>query len=668
MNHLLTEHWVVELQSDHPTAHLAARELRRAFQRMGGPALPIVGNAPNQRIALRHGDGGEGFARLTDERGLVLIGEGPRGLLYAVYDLLVALGWRWVGPSPADEHVPRCASIILPAATVAEQPALSRRGLVIGHDLFLAQAEAWIEWAARARLNTIFIHTIGKSGLPLGACRWQSWQRLRARLLPAIQERSLRLEIGGHHLADALPRRLFRNQPDLFRHNGRRRVADGNPCPTNPMTQRLAREWASAFFANEPAASVYHLWPVDRLNGGWCACRHCAPLSPMDQSLLLVNAMAAALTDINPAARIACLAYHDTFTPPQHVTPAANVEVVIAPRQRSYAASVGESGHPINGPLAERITAMRNAFPAGASAFEYYLDGILFKSALPPLGDIIAADLRAYHHWGLDGVAVLLTGDRPWLAVGPNPHSFAALAWNPQRDPTTLRRQYVAVRAPTTAALLDTAYATLTAAWRHALDITPAELARQQAAGWRDPIARPPRDILDGYDAPPPHCERRLAALHEALDILPAGDAALDSARRTALVEQAALSAEIAEWNAGALLLRFFAARQEATVMQARRAPRARQQQAIANARASLADLLDWATRHIPPATRGHHRLLRALLALHLDQLESRVATPQRQVQLRWRRLWEVAGLIARLWRSWYVNEAMVNVLPRLRQ
>ncbi|MDW8405386.1 DUF4838 domain-containing protein [Chloroflexus sp.] len=653
MNYLLTAHWAIEAPSEHVTARFAAHELRRAIQRMGGPALPIAGHATGQRIALRHGHAGDGFVRMADERGLVLIGEGPRGLLYAVYGLLEALGWRWVGPGPGDECVPRCAQISLPTETVAEQPALARRGLVIGHDLFLAQAEAWIAWAARARLNTIFIHTIGAGAMPLGACRWHYWLQRRARLWPLITERGLRLEIGGHHLRDAIPRRLFRRQPDLFRYDGRRRVADGNPCPTNPATQALVREWARSFFTAEPNASVYHLWPEDRLGGGWCACPQCRALAPSDQSLILANVIAEVLAELNPTARLAYLAYHDTFAPPQRVRPAANVEVVIAPRQRSYANGIGDATNPLNGPVAAQITALRAAFPAGASVFEYYLDGILFKSALPPLGETIAADVRAYHEWGLDGVHVLLTGDRPWLAVGPNPHSFAALAWHPQRDPAALRGEYAATRAPAVAALLDTAYATLATAWRHALAITPAEVRRQHDGQWHDPITHPPRDLLDGYDTPPPHREQRLAALHEALDALPAGEAALAAALHAAVAERAALAADAAEWSASALLLRFLAARQEVAVVQARRAPLARQQQALAAARAAHADLLNWAARHVPPPARAGHRLLRALLALHLDHLESRIALPWRHAQMRWQRLRELALLLATLWWKW---------------
>ncbi len=656
MKHILSANWVIELHSEHLTAQFAAQELRQAIQRMGGPTLPIVGQAHTQRISLRHGAAGDGFVRMADEHGLILIGEGPTGLLYAVYSLLEALGWCWVGPGAENEQFPHYAHIPLPEATVAEQPAFTRRGLVIGHDIFLSQAEAWIEWAARARLNTIFIHTIGDSGMPLGACRLRFWQQRRRQLWPLLKERGLQLEIGGHHLTDALATQRLRDQPDVFRFNGQRRVADGNPCPTNPTTQAIVRRWARSFFNAEPNAAVYHIWPVDRLHGGWCSCDRCATLSPADQLLLLVNGMAEELATVNSSARISFLAYHDTLFPPQQITPAANVEVLVAPRMRSYASGIGDPEHPINQPLAARIAAIREAFPAGISAFEYYLDGILFKSALPPLGNTIAADLRAYAKWGFAGVYTLLTGDRPWLTPGPNPHSFASLAWNPQNDPAALRSRYVSVRAAGALAPLDRAYATLEQAWQQALDITPAELQRQQHGRRRDPVTHPPRDVLDGYNAPSPYCEQRLEILHTALDLLTNGENPLADTQHAVVYDRSTLSADMAEWTVSVLLLRFFAARQEVAVMQARRASRERQSQALATARAVHAALLEWAVNHVPPDVSVGHRLFRTILALHLDQLEDRIASPWRKVQLRWQRMRELSGIFTRLWWQWLTS------------
>ncbi|WP_172812267.1 hypothetical protein, partial [Chloroflexus islandicus] len=45
--------------------------------------------------------------------------------------------------------------------------------------------------------------------------------------------------------------------------------------------------------------------------------------------------------------------------------------------------------------------------------------------------------------------------------------------------------------------------------------------------------------------------------------------------------------------------------------------------------------------------------LLRTLLALHLDQIERRIAPPWRNAQRRWQRWRELALLLARLWWQW---------------
>ncbi|NTU84818.1 MAG: DUF4838 domain-containing protein, partial [Chloroflexales bacterium] len=210
--------WVIELDSDDAVAGLAADELRAHLTLLGAPEPPVMAAAPGPRIALRHGPEGDGFMRAPDERGLVLRGAGPRGLLYAVYDLLEALGCRWAAPGPHGAHTPRHESLTLPAVAVADRPALPVRGLIIGHDHFLDEAEGWIVWAARNRLNTIFVHTTIHEPA-LGACRLPRWRARRRALLPLLRERVMRVELGGHQLRDLLPRRLFRAEHELFRHD-----------------------------------------------------------------------------------------------------------------------------------------------------------------------------------------------------------------------------------------------------------------------------------------------------------------------------------------------------------------------------------------------------------------------------------------------------------------
>ncbi|EFO79078.1 hypothetical protein OSCT_3079 [Oscillochloris trichoides DG-6] len=639
MDLTLTPRWAIELASAHPVARFAAEELRRTLQRLGAPALPIVTQADGPRIVLRHGPGGDAFLRATDHAGMLLRGDGPRGLLYAVYDLLEALGCRWVVPGPAGEFLPRRERVVLPAEGLADRPAIARRSLVLGHDLFLADAEAWIAWAAQNRLNTIFVHTIGH-GPAIGACRLATWRRRRRVLLPRLTERGLDLELGGHHLRDLLPRRLFTTQPDLFRVADGYRTPDHNFCPSNPQSLALLRQHATAFFQTYPEAQVYHLWPDDLLSGGWCACPSCASLSPSDQSLLAANALAEALAALRPTASVSFLAYHTTEAAPQVVRPHAQVELLFAPRPRSYAQGLGDPQSRLNPVYATQMAEQRAAMGGPVAVFDYYLDAILFKSALPPLAQVIAADMRYYRSQGVAAVHALMTGDRPWLAAPINAYLFARLAWNPEHDPAALLATYAEVRAPRSPAALQRVYTTLEHAWQAVLDRSPAEAAlRREVRNQRDPILAPPLDVLDYMAAARPDCELRLERMGRMQADLLAGQAAWDAVMQSAFADRATLEAERAEWEVAAGVLRFLLLRQQLYVMAARGAERVALQQGLAAAQAGLDHLLAWAQTHVPAAARPGHLLLRTILQLHLDQLaDQHIALPWQRATLRARR------------------------------
>ncbi len=639
----LSRVWSIELAGDHPTARLAAEELRDTLAQMGAPVLPITAAAQGPRIALSHGPAGDGFIRAPDEHGLSLHGEGPRGLLYAVYDLLETLGCRW--PVPDAECVPRLPRVILPGVAVADRPGLARRGLIIGHDLFLAEAERWIVWAARNRLNTIFIHTTIRAPA-LGACRLAAWRERRATLLPLIHRRGLRIELGGHHLRDLLPRRLFGARPDMFRHNGRRRTTDHNFCVSNPAALAHAQKLAAAFFAAYPEAEVYHLWPDDLRAGGWCHCPRCAALGPSDQALIAANALAEALPGDRPTTRVAFLAYHDTETPPVATRPHPRVTTLVAPRLRSYAAGMDA---PANAGVAARLARFADTGTGQELAiFEYYLDGILFKSSPPPLPEVIAADMRHYRATGVTAVHALLTGDRPFVATPPNAYLFARLAWAPTADAEAALAEYAAARAPGAGTTLAQAHLALSRAWRPVLERDPERDEGLPPRG-RDPVAHPPADVLDQIIAGP----RRAVELR--LEALCAAEHELRRAAALWATRLAAddLAAERAEWELSAALLRFLRLRQQLYVLAARAADAALLVEALVEARAALDALLAWADRHVPGAARGGHRLLRAAFQLHLDHIaDARLLGPLARLGLRLRRAGAAARYAARLdWR-----------------
>ncbi|WP_217352425.1 DUF4838 domain-containing protein [Candidatus Viridilinea mediisalina] len=645
----LSPSWCIALQSDHPVAQRAAEELRAGLVQLGGPELALAAASDGPQLNLSHGLAGDGFVRAPAANGLALRGDGPRGLLYAVYDLLETLGLRWPSPGVLATPTPLPQPLWLPPSAISDHPALPVRSLVLGHDLFLAEAEAWIAWAARNRLNTIFVHTTIHEPA-LGACRLATWRARREQLLPLLRSYGMRIELGGHHLRDLLPRRFFRRKPELFRYDGQQRNPDHNFCVSNPQTHAILRQMATAFFQAYPEAEVYHVWPDDLRGHGWCQCAACASLSPADQVLMATNTLAEALVALRPTAQVSFLAYHDSAYGPK-VQPHPAVVLLVAPRLRSYAVGLDA---PANGPLAEQLSACVAAFGGGnpnspqakLGSFEYYLDGILFKSAPPPLPEVIASDLRYYQQAGLGSLHVLLTGDRPFLHAPPNAYLFARLAWEPQGDPQQLLNDYASARAPHHPPSLISAYRALSQAWQPVLNREPVlEAPPAPAHGLRDPITHPPTDLLDLLDITSRDAELRLEALHKATLQLEQGYAAWEELGAPNI--PAAFAAEYAEWEVGAKLLTYIRLRQQLYVLVGRNASRSALREALTEAQRALDALYAWADTHVPKRAQANHRLLRAALQLQLDQIaDQRIHNPFARLGLRARRAKDLVKLL----------------------
>jgi hypothetical protein len=403
----LSQGWRIASGSDHPTATLAAVELDRCLSTIAGRR---AGPEDGQRvsIALTHREGGDGFLWRCERDRVELHGEGPRGLLYATYSLLEALGCRWAWPGERGRRLPRGVRFTLPDAAVEEAPALASRCLVIGHRAFLVDVEEWIRWAACNRLNAIFIH-VAQGRDPFGAAPEQLWQELAAMAVRHARERGMTIEHGGH-----LMPRLARRR-ELEQH-----------------------------FQTHPNVDVFHLWREDSP----------PPRQPVgseisDRALADANAAAELLEDIDPSAVLSFLAYHETEQVPASVMPRRNVCLLWAPRERCYSHPIDGEGCPLNRRYRETFLAQlehfRTAGAAPARVFEYYLDSILFRPAPPPLADVIRRDLAFYRDTGVHAVQALMTGYGPWDEPHPNAWLFARLAWDPARNSDALLREFCEV-------------------------------------------------------------------------------------------------------------------------------------------------------------------------------------------------------------------------------
>lgn len=535
--------WTIDAQGNDAPARTAAAELDAFLSQMSGRES----SSGPVRFELRHRTSPrDSFTWNIDGSGrdvlVRLSGSNARGLLQGVYTLLNDMGCAWPGHRPQDARVPRAATVTVPAAS-AESAAFDGRCLILGHHVFLAEYEAWIIWAARNRLNTIFVHT-AEDGLALGAAPAGQWHAVRGQALQCLERHGMTLELGGHGLKRLLPRDLFDKMPDAFRMKDGARTPDHNLDPLSAEGMAVVRDNARKWFQAHPEAEVYHLWPDDIPGGGWSESPECEGLTPSDQALIATNVLGEALEDVEPAAEVAHIAYHDTEPAPEAVRPRRNVSLLWAPRMRCYAQDAGDLSSPVNRTYPERLAANIALFAdAGARpprVFEYYLDAILFKSVLPPLPAVITADAEAYRAAGVHTWQSLMVGGRPWSAPPLNAYVFARAAWDGKADPVTLTGEFARLLAGAEAGeALQTHYLTLADAYALALDFGPDEAHPAAAAGGAAFLDNPPTDMGDPWHASPEDLDTRLG-LRPIIDAkLDAADDALGEAKNLTRLPEA---------------------------------------------------------------------------------------------------------------------------------
>ena len=395
---------------DDVVLRFAAEELAAYVERITGEQAGQRMHGSGSKIVLRLdpsiGTGDAVLLRSTDV-GLIVASPTTRGVLHGVYAYLESLGVRFPFPGVDHEVVPR-RDLVIDGYNRVEAPSFERRGMTFfgtGDD-----ARGWIDFCAKQRLNWVFLHS------PDAA--W--WLRHRDALWPELRKRGLTLELGGHFLPQFLPRDLFAQHPNWFRVANGRRVNDYNLCPSSQPALGYLKERVRQYVREAPEAAVYNIWADDTAQNvsTWCSCERCRRYSPSDQNLLVMNALAEAVRDIQPAARVVSIAYHETIASPRTVTPGPGVVLMFAPRERCYAHALDDPACAKNRQHAAWLEEMLTTFDASqAEVFEYYSDQFVFNDMAPALPDTISEDLRYYKRLGIGLIEPLLvTFSHPWLA------------------------------------------------------------------------------------------------------------------------------------------------------------------------------------------------------------------------------------------------------------
>ena len=385
----------------------AAKELSSYLERMTGATFAIRTDekkAPVIRLGEPYSGGKPEEIRiyLKDPKTLVVTGEGPRGPLYAVYELLERLGCGFW--SPINETIPKRPDLAVPGdISVTDAPAFEVRD---PHGESAIYSSAW---------------------------------KVKIRVNGDMYAGSLAPEHGGHRqydigqIAAGMPdAKMMASHPEWFayRRAGKSRSSQ-QICMTNPGCRTEVLRRARAMMSADPARRQISVSVAD--GGDFCECDDCMKLRQHEggmsgPEISLANYVAKELAKDFPKVRILTFAYESTMKPPKTLKLEPNVDVCFAYIQRDFSRPPSETpGHDRLLGEWSKLSG-RNVYVWGYNApFKDYL--------VPwPILDTMGPEIRTYHKFGVKGVYMQMaegsTADfidlRCWLC--------AKLLWNPEQD------------------------------------------------------------------------------------------------------------------------------------------------------------------------------------------------------------------------------------------
>ncbi len=266
-----------EGMAEHGSFFLTTPELTR-----GAP--DVVGSLPDRQ---------HDRCAVAAHNGVIwLVGENPRSVLYAVYDLLrEKLGACFFAPGPEHEVVPQAAQL-----SFGDNEILVRGSAFALRDYGGSLSAELIDFVAKNRLNLIIASDY--HDLPLAE----------------IRRRGLLLRGPGHIWSRLLPAEsLFAQHPEYFPlQDGERKPNGRTACFSNPEVRRILRENLRAYLCELPDWDIFAFWAEDTHDPYYCSCSDCAQMSLSDWYMLLVNEAAEVLAEELPHARLEFIAYHGT--------------------------------------------------------------------------------------------------------------------------------------------------------------------------------------------------------------------------------------------------------------------------------------------------------------------------------------------------------------------
>lgn len=412
-----------------PAEHYAAQELQAFLRQMCGVTLPVVAegshSAPGLFLgATRRGRQvvprrelrdlpEDGVILRAEGQDLILTGQGPRGPLYAVYELLERfLGVRFLARDCT--LVPRRATVRLPALDHRYAPPFMYRETLY-FDSFPR------EIAARQRLNGPWSQCDATTG---GKMVFFPYVHSFSSLVP--------------------PSEFYDTHPEYFSLVGGQRTREtihGQLCLTNPDVLRIATERVLQWAEEHPEATILDVSQND--GNGACECEACVAVVNEEGSqhgpiMRFVNAIAAEVARQYPDRWVETLAYAYATKPGAITKPLPNVIIRLCHAGCYFhgfeACGLGAN---LSAYLQEWQQRTRRIFIWHyATNFAHYL-------APNPNLEGLAKDIKYYAAHGVNGLMIQGNYQGPGGELAELRQYLAAqLMWDPTRDPIALREEF----------------------------------------------------------------------------------------------------------------------------------------------------------------------------------------------------------------------------------
>lgn len=434
---------IVTGEKPHPWERLAARELQKYLQRATGALLPIrtvaragggsifVGRSPatdkaglppvayNVRAPFRD----EAFRIRRRGSALFILGNGPRGTLYGVYEFLHRLlGVRWLEPGEAGEYVPRRDTLQIDDVDWPIKPSFETRAFGLSANLWTAPEMTM--WARRNRIN---MTDAGDAGLP--------WPE------------------GHSYYRYVPPQKYFASHPEYFAEvGGQRRASDAQLETANPDVVRIFAENLAADLRKRPRP-VISLSPNDGY--GWS---ESAESKALDQKLQtrfdakgrpgsdrifdFSNRIAERLAREFRNTDFITLAYVNYTAPPVTVRLRDNVIPWV-----THYTPVACYTHAQDDPKCATNTRFRALLQGWIKVaprvytYNYSNKWGGWENVLRPVERLMARDVKYQYRAGVRGY-YSQSNAYPWASLGPIISVTARLAWDAGDDPDAILSEH----------------------------------------------------------------------------------------------------------------------------------------------------------------------------------------------------------------------------------